>query len=87
MVQHERLGTTNARLDASGLAQVCNLPGRLWNILQKAADRFHLSPRACHRILKVSRTVADLNGNSNITLDDLLEAIELRRGGSSLIQD
>ncbi len=87
MIQHERTGTTNARLDAGGLAQVCKLPGRLWNILQKAADRFHLSPRACHRILKVSRTVADLNGNTEITLDDLLEAIELRRAGSSIMQD
>ncbi len=86
-IQLERRGMTNARLDPDGLAQVCQLPGPLWNTLQKAAERFHLSPRACHRILKVSRTIADLNHHQDIKQEDLLEAIDLRRAGSPAAPD
>jgi magnesium chelatase family protein len=78
-LQLKRADTVNARLDAEGLAEYCALPTELWQCLRKAAERFRLSPRACHRILKVARTIADLDGAKDIRLEALAEAIDLRR--------
>ncbi len=86
-IQLERDGRLNARLDAPGVARVCRLEGRLWACLQKAARRHALSPRACHRILKVARTIADLDGGGGLRLDHLAEAIDLRQAGRRSMAD
>jgi magnesium chelatase family protein len=48
------------------------------SFLEDAAGRLHLSPRACQRILKVSRTLADLDGAEEIRGEHLAEAIAYR---------
>ncbi len=77
--QLERGGRINARLDTAGVSRFCALAPALWDCLGRAARRFSLSPRACHRILKVARTVADLDDAEDIAMAHLAEAIRLRR--------
>jgi magnesium chelatase family protein len=77
--QLRRSGTVNARLNSREVAQICAIDEPAWQCLGKAAERFRLSPRACQRILKVARTIADLDGADNIDLCHLAEAIDLRR--------
>jgi magnesium chelatase family protein len=48
------------------------------NLLEKAVEKFGLSPRAYHRILKVARTIADLEANEHIEESHLAEAIQYR---------
>ena len=48
--------------------------------MEEAADRLGLSPRACHRVLKVARTIADLDGRDRLDNRHLLEALNLRIG-------
>ena len=47
-------------------------------VLAKAIDRFELSPRAVHSILRVARTIADLANTDSVGADELLEAIYYR---------
>jgi magnesium chelatase family protein len=46
-----------------------------------AADKMNLSARGYYRLLKVSRTIADLRGNGNVEIDDLSEALRYRAYG------
>ena len=48
-------------------------------MLEHAAQQLYLSPRACHRILKVSRTIADLDQAEDIGSGHIAEAIAFRR--------
>jgi magnesium chelatase family protein len=81
-VQQRRSGGLNARLDTREVAQHCELAPRLWDLLAKAAERRALSPRACHRILKVARTIADLDDEGAISESHLAEAISLKQPGN-----
>ena len=47
-------------------------------LLAKAADKFHLTARGYHRILRVARTIADLAGQENVSASHLAEAISFR---------
>jgi magnesium chelatase family protein len=47
-------------------------------LLEKAADRFNLSARAHQRVLRVSRTIADLAGDASIQPPHVAEALSLR---------
>ncbi|MFT5140591.1 MAG: magnesium chelatase family protein, partial [Rhodothermales bacterium] len=48
-------------------------------LLDNASEQWQFSPRACHRILKVARTIADLEGTLDISESHLAEAIALRK--------
>ncbi len=78
-LQLDRAAVVNARLDNAGVARWCELAAPSWQCLRRAARRFDLSPRGCHRILKVARTVADLDRSDRIDEAHLAEAIALRR--------
>ena len=56
------------------------LNGLLWvvNWTETAAEQLGFSPRACLRVLKVSRTIADLDGKEGLQTAHLAEAIALR---------
>jgi magnesium chelatase family protein len=47
-------------------------------LLEKAMDRLKLSARAYHRILKLARTIADIEDSQNIATPHLTEAISYR---------
>ena len=68
----------NAMMPSNLVKEVCqiNVAGR--NLLKTAMDRLGLSARAYDRILKVSRTIADLAGSDEIKAEHLAEAIQYR---------
>jgi len=69
---------TNAQMTGQHLKKYCLLNGEAENLLQKAMEKFQLSARAFDRIIKVSRTIADLGGEKNISLEHISEAIQYR---------
>ncbi|MFN7952023.1 MAG: YifB family Mg chelatase-like AAA ATPase [bacterium] len=70
--------TTNAVMDEAQLERWCVLGGDAAALLKRAMDRFKLSARAHARILKVSRTIADLAAHDRIDVAHVAEAIQLR---------
>jgi magnesium chelatase family protein len=76
--QLARAGLPNAQLSNALLRQHCKLDAALRRFLEDAAQRVGLSPRACQRILKVARTLADLEGEAAIGGAHLAEAIAYR---------
>ena len=82
-LQIQRSGKPNALLDNSELTRFCHINGETLHLLEHAAEQLFLSPRACHRILKVSRTIADLDQAESIKSMHVIEAIAFRRLNSS----
>ena len=78
-VQVARTGHTNACLEPAGIQQHCALGPSQRRLLDKVSEQWRFSPRACHRILKVARTIADLEQLEIISEAHLAEAIALRR--------
>ena len=81
-VQRERFaGTaifTNAQMGVKEIERFCRLSEAGEALLASAVDRFALSARAYHRILKVARTIADLDEIEEIREEHLAEAIQYR---------
>jgi magnesium chelatase family protein len=77
-IQLERAGRLNARLDARALWRVVSLGPAQRTLLKRAADRWSLSARSSIRVLKVARTIADLEGAEKVTTDHVAEALQLR---------
>lgn len=69
---------TNAELSASELARFCALNASGEEVLKEAFFRYNLSARAYHRIIKVARTIADMDGEKEIGEEHLYEAIGYR---------
>jgi magnesium chelatase family protein len=76
--QHKRQGCANAFLDLPGLRRHCKLSTADENWLESACERLTLSLRAAHRLLKVARTLADLEQVDGITREHLAEALQYR---------
>ncbi len=68
----------NAQMGSKLLKEVCVISNVGANLLKTAMDRLNLSARAYDRILKVSRTIADLAGSEDIRPEHLAEAIQYR---------
>ncbi|MCH8546683.1 MAG: YifB family Mg chelatase-like AAA ATPase [Cryomorphaceae bacterium] len=68
----------NAQMDSRMLRKVCEIDETGTALLRTAMDRLNLSARAYDRILKVARTIADLEDSANITSAHLAEAIQYR---------
>ncbi|MCU0429068.1 MAG: YifB family Mg chelatase-like AAA ATPase [Cytophagaceae bacterium] len=68
----------NAMMSSSQVKQVCVIKEDGKKLLRSAMERLGLSARAYDRILKVARTIADLDGSEHITIDHLSEAIQYR---------
>ena len=70
--------TCNARMQARDIKQYCQLADEPKNLLRMAMDELNLSARAYDRILKVSRTIADLAGADAINSEHLSETLQYR---------
>ena len=68
----------NAQMGSRLLHSVCEISEEGRGLLKTAMERLGLSVRAYDRILKVSRTIADLDGSENIKTEHLAEAIQYR---------
>jgi len=82
-LQHQRFAdrpkvTCNARMGPKELKQFCTLDEQAKGMLQMAMSDMNLSARAYDRILKVARTIADLEARENISAENLSEAIQFR---------
>jgi len=76
--QLDRAGKTNAALNAGEAERDCPLRAPDRALLERAVDALGLSARAYHRLLRVSRTIADLDGEERISTAHLSEAIQYR---------
>lgn len=82
-IQAERYKETpgtyaNAQMSSKQLREVCVISQAGEGLLKKAMERLNLSARAYDRILKVSRTIADLAASADIKVEHLAEAIQYR---------
>ncbi|MCD8215425.1 MAG: YifB family Mg chelatase-like AAA ATPase [Clostridiales bacterium] len=68
----------NSQLTASRIDKYCPLGSRESALIKNAFDKLSLSARSYHKILKIARTIADLEGSENIGLSNLAEALSLR---------
>lgn len=76
--QLDRAGKTNAALNTGEAERDCPLRPPDRALLERAVDALGLSARAYHRLLRVSRTIADLDGEERIGTAHLTEAIQYR---------
>jgi magnesium chelatase family protein len=69
---------SNARMTTRHLKQYCKLDQDSQDLIRVAMGELNLSARAYDRILKVSRTIADLDGKTEISAEHVSEAIQYR---------
>lgn len=68
----------NSQMPTRMIKKYCEVNSSAQALLEKAIEKFGLSPRAYHRILKVARTIADLDGMELIEDSCVAEAIQYR---------
>ena len=80
-LQHERCGARNADLGPDKIERFCQADPAGRAVLEKAVEQLGLSHRALHSTMKISRTIADLEGCERICKDHVMEAVQYRRYG------
>ena len=73
-----RAGRLNAHLQGRAFDRACALNDAGRALLERSAERLHLTARGFHRVLKVARTIADLAGVGEIAPSHLAEALQYR---------
>lgn len=71
---------SNGAVPHKAISELCNITDKAWGILGNIFDHFHLSGRAFDRILKVARTIADLEENPKVEPHHISEAMLFRTG-------
>ncbi len=69
---------TNSELTPKLIKKYCKIDDNSRLILKNAINKFNLSARSYDRILKISRTIADLKGAENIEINDIMQALSFR---------
>lgn len=81
-IQLDRLSSRglrcNAQMTASDIKAYCKLTADSQLLIKESFERFNLSARAYNRVLKVARTIADLDGSENITVRHIAESLQYR---------
>ena len=70
--------SVNAEMAVRNIDKFCQTEGRARDLLKNAVNQFYLSARTYHRILKVARTIADLDSKDFITAEHIAEALQYR---------
>jgi len=78
-IQLQRDNTLNSRLTHQQIDKVCALKKADQLLLQQAVEKLRLSARAYHRILKLARTIADMNQSACIKTQHVMEAVNYRK--------
>lgn len=77
--QHNRQSAvSNSSLSARELEQLIHLSSEVKDLLKLSSQKLNLSPRSYHRLIKVSRTIADLDNAQEIATTHVLEALQYR---------
>ena len=71
---------SNGAVPHKAIGELCNITDKAWGVLGNIFDHFYLSGRAFDRILKVARTIADLEGNPQVEPHHISEAMLFRTG-------
>ncbi|WP_042681690.1 YifB family Mg chelatase-like AAA ATPase [Anaerosalibacter massiliensis] len=69
---------SNGQLTSKGVKEYCRLNNKANKIMKQAFEKFKFSARSYNKILKVGRTIADLDGEEKIKENHILEAIQYR---------
>ncbi|MDR9498385.1 MAG: ATP-binding protein [Hydrogenovibrio sp.] len=77
--QQARQGCLNAQMPVPAMQKQWPLDDATHALLEKAMDRLGLSARGYHRILRVARTLADMQGRKDIGIEEVSEALSYRR--------
>lgn len=71
--------TSNSEMTTKEINQFCKLDSQTDALIKQAVTTMNLSARGYYRILKLSRTIADLQGNENISIENVAEALSFRK--------
>jgi len=74
----DHLISTNSVMNLEHITKYCQLNMELKKLLDTAVDKLNISARGFFRIIKVARTIADLEGQEEITSESILEALQYR---------
>ncbi|MFA5934782.1 MAG: YifB family Mg chelatase-like AAA ATPase [Candidatus Paceibacterota bacterium] len=69
---------TNSEMEAKDINKLANLEDKAKEVLNSSAKKLNLSARAYHRVIKLGRTIADLENSENIKTNHILEALQYR---------
>lgn len=69
----------NAQMNERLIKKYCRLNPKSKKLVEKIYEKFNLSTRSYSRILKVSRSIADLNSKETIGEEDVIEALQYRK--------
>jgi magnesium chelatase family protein len=78
-IQQQRQNKLNSKLSNKEVIEYCKTDNNTLDFLAKAADNLGISARGTHRILKVARTIADLENKDKVIRKHIAEAIQYRR--------
>lgn len=70
--------STNSEMNVKDLSSIVKLTKEVRDLLDDSAERLGLSARAYHRVIKIARTIADLENSNDIKENHILEAIQYR---------
>jgi magnesium chelatase family protein len=69
---------SNSQMNGRAIRAYCRLSSSCARLMENAAKKFGLSARAYYRILKIARTIADLDGEADLGTDHIAEAVQYR---------
>lgn len=75
---HKRKLKTNSEMNVKDLSNFVKLKKEVRDLLDDSAERLSLSARAYHRVIKIARTIADLENSAEVEANHILEAIQYR---------
>lgn len=74
----ENTGLVNSRMSSRDLEQLVPLSSEVKDLLKQSSAKLNLSPRSLHRLIKVARTIADLENAADLAVPHVLEALQYR---------